>query len=173
LTPKQHRFVAEYLKDLNATQAAIRAGYSPKTARAVGSENLTKPDIASAIAAAQTAQFERLALDADEATRINADLVRFDPAVLQDAAGNYKRLADLPPEARRCIRRIRVHKMNLATGDGQTDRVVDYEVYDKHPALERDYKRLGLLKERMDLRVGLTLEELVASSRKLPTETDS
>lgn len=50
LTEKQKRFVAEYLIDLNATQAAIRAGYSPKTAKSVGSENLTKPDIAAAIA---------------------------------------------------------------------------------------------------------------------------
>ncbi|MFC5385176.1 terminase small subunit [Aquamicrobium segne] len=49
LTDKQRRFVAEYLVDLNATQAAIRAGYSEKTARSVGSENLTKPDIAALI----------------------------------------------------------------------------------------------------------------------------
>jgi terminase small subunit-like protein len=45
LSPKQRRFVAEYLIDLNAAEAAIRAGYSHKTARSVGSENLTKPDI--------------------------------------------------------------------------------------------------------------------------------
>ncbi len=46
LTSKQKRFVQEYLVDYNATQAAIRAGYSAKTARAIGAENLTKPDIA-------------------------------------------------------------------------------------------------------------------------------
>lgn len=45
LTAKQQRFVDEYLIDLNATQAAIRAGYSKKTARKIGQENLTKPDI--------------------------------------------------------------------------------------------------------------------------------
>lgn len=49
LTDKQQRFVAEYLIDLNATRAAIRAGYSAKTARSVGSENLTKPDVAALI----------------------------------------------------------------------------------------------------------------------------
>lgn len=59
LTPKQQRFVDEYLVDLNATQAAIRAGYSEKTARSVGSENLTKPDIAAAIAAAQAKLAEK------------------------------------------------------------------------------------------------------------------
>ena len=53
LTPKQQRFVEEYLIDLNATQAAIRAGYSEKTAKEIGSENLTKPNIAKAIAEAQ------------------------------------------------------------------------------------------------------------------------
>lgn len=45
LTEKQQLFCDEYLIDLNATQAAIRAGYSEKTARKIGSENLTKPDI--------------------------------------------------------------------------------------------------------------------------------
>ncbi len=53
LTPKQQRFVEEYLIDLNATQAAIRAGYSEKTAQQMGSENLLKPVIAKAIAEAQ------------------------------------------------------------------------------------------------------------------------
>ena len=45
LTPKQRRFIDEYLIDLNATQAAIRAGYSEKTAQQIGAENLTKPVI--------------------------------------------------------------------------------------------------------------------------------
>lgn len=50
LTPKQKKFCHEYLVDLNATQAAIRAGYSEKTAKEIGSENLTKPHIAEYIA---------------------------------------------------------------------------------------------------------------------------
>ena len=49
LTPKQERFVAEYQVDLNATQAAIRAGYSERTASAIGFENLSKPEIAERI----------------------------------------------------------------------------------------------------------------------------
>jgi len=53
LTAKQQRFVEEYLVDLNATQAAIRAGYSPKSAYAIGSENLTKPEVKAALHAAQ------------------------------------------------------------------------------------------------------------------------
>tara|TARA_R110000824_G_scaffold155602_1_gene328390 strand:+ start:1452 stop:1826 length:375 start_codon:yes stop_codon:yes gene_type:complete len=53
LTDKQERFVSEYLIDLNATQAAIRAGYSENCASETGYENLRKPQIADAIAIAK------------------------------------------------------------------------------------------------------------------------
>lgn len=49
MTAKQTLFVTEYLKDLNATQAAIRAGYSKDTAYSIGQENLNKPEISDAI----------------------------------------------------------------------------------------------------------------------------
>src|ERR1035437_3654608 len=67
LTAKQDRFVQEFLVDLNATQAAIRAGYSPKTARVMAAENLTKPDIARAIEAAMVARADRLRITQDRA----------------------------------------------------------------------------------------------------------
>lgn len=67
LTDKQQAFVNEYLVDLNATQAAIRAGYSEKTASEMGYENLSKPQIAEAI---QKAMQERAGR-----TEINADYV--------------------------------------------------------------------------------------------------
>lgn len=53
LTPKQMRFVDEYMVDFNATQAAIRAGYKAKTAHVIGAENLRKPKIAEEIARRQ------------------------------------------------------------------------------------------------------------------------
>lgn len=65
LTPKQQRFVEEYLIDLNATQAAIRAGYSEKTAYAVGHENLKKPEIAKALSAARGERSQRTEITAD------------------------------------------------------------------------------------------------------------
>lgn len=65
LTDKQKRFIDEYLVDLNATQAAIRAGYSPKTARAVGSENLTKPVIVDEIKARLDGITQKTAYDAE------------------------------------------------------------------------------------------------------------
>ncbi len=72
LTPKQARFVAEYAKDHNGTQAAIRAGYSENTAYAIASENLRKPEIVAALQAAnesatavvQAAQAEAVASEA-------------------------------------------------------------------------------------------------------------
>ncbi len=69
LTAKQARFVSEYLVDLNATQAAIRAGYSAKTAAVVGFENLRKPNIAELIAAKATETAEKLDLSAERVLR--------------------------------------------------------------------------------------------------------
>lgn len=60
LTPKQLRFVHEYAVDLNGTKAAIRAGYSSKTARSIASENLQRPAVKSAIKKALRAGKERL-----------------------------------------------------------------------------------------------------------------
>ena len=65
LTPKQEMFAEEYLIDLNATQAAIRAGYSKKTAQRIGSENLSKPLIAAAVSAGQAKRAKRTEIDAD------------------------------------------------------------------------------------------------------------
>ena len=73
LTERQKRFCDEYLIDLNATQAAIRAGYSKKTAKVMGSENLTKPDIAARIEKRRAAQIKRTEITAD---RVLLELAR-------------------------------------------------------------------------------------------------
>lgn len=65
LTPKQQRFVSEYLRLGNATQAAIAAGYSEKTANRIATENLSKPVIARAIERAQQRRNDRLELEED------------------------------------------------------------------------------------------------------------
>jgi len=65
LTPKQNRFVAEYLVDLSATAAAKRSGYSPKTAYKIGSENLRKPQIAKRIEDQMNQRAERTEITAD------------------------------------------------------------------------------------------------------------
>lgn len=74
LRQKQQRFVDEYPVDFNATQAAIRAGYSPKTAYSIGQENLKKPEIAAAIAE----RVRTLQMTADEAVIRMAKVARFD-----------------------------------------------------------------------------------------------
>lgn len=65
LTDKQERFCEEYLIDLNATQAAIRAGYSEKTAQEIGSENLSKPMVHARIAELKAERSKKLSIDAD------------------------------------------------------------------------------------------------------------
>lgn len=66
LTAKQEIFVKEYLVDLNATQAAIRAGYSEKTAQEIGSENLSKPIIQEAVQAERDKRAQKLEITADK-----------------------------------------------------------------------------------------------------------
>ncbi len=65
LTDRQETFCKEYIIDYNATQAAIRAGYSKKTARSVGSENLTKPDILARVRALQKECAEKMCITPD------------------------------------------------------------------------------------------------------------
>lgn len=65
LNEKQRRFAEEYIVDLNATQAAIRAGYSPKTARSIGWRLLTNVDIQEAIQAGKAKQSKRTQITAD------------------------------------------------------------------------------------------------------------
>ena len=65
LTAKQQRFVDEYLVDLNATQAAIRAGYSEKTAGQIGEQNLKKLEIQKAITEAKNKRSERIEIKQD------------------------------------------------------------------------------------------------------------
>lgn len=65
LTPKQQLFVKEYLIDLNATQACIRAGYGEKNAKQQGTENLAKPIIKEAIQEAMQKRSEKVELDAN------------------------------------------------------------------------------------------------------------
>lgn len=96
LTAKQARFVDEYLIDLNATQAAIRAGYSEDTARAIGCENLTKPDIQAAIAEAQASRSERTKIDADWVLQRLGEEATADIADLYDEDGNMRPVKEWP-----------------------------------------------------------------------------
>ena len=88
LTPKQERFVAEYLLDLNATQAAARAGYSAKTAEQQGHQLLKKTSVSAEIQKAMQRRAERVERNADDVLRdihaVKADAVQ----VVTDRDGN-------------------------------------------------------------------------------------
>lgn len=73
-TAKQQAFIREYPLDFNATQAALRAGYSERTAYSIGHENLNKPEIAAEI----QKEIERQLMPLDEALAREATLARFD-----------------------------------------------------------------------------------------------
>jgi phage terminase small subunit len=73
-TAKQQRFIDEYLVDLNATAAAIRAGYSSKTARQIASETLAKPYIQEAVAKAKLERSKATKIDAEWVLRQAVDL---------------------------------------------------------------------------------------------------
>ena len=92
LTEKQKRFVEEYLIDLNATQAAIRAGYSPNTAKDIGCENLAKPNIRACIDKEIAERSKRTGINQDRVIRelarlafVNAnDVIDMEEATLKD-----------------------------------------------------------------------------------------
>jgi phage terminase small subunit len=96
MTPKQERFVQEYLVDLNATQAAIRAGYSKRTAEKIGSENIRKPEIAAAIEAARSERSDRTKINADWVLRRLAEEAEADVADLYTDEGALKPVHDWP-----------------------------------------------------------------------------
>ncbi len=101
LTPKQQRFVDEYLIDLNAAAAARRAGYAEKRADAMGHENLRKPEIAAAIAQAQAERAKRTQIDADWVLRRLAAMADADLADLYGPGGTLRPVSDWPEVWRR------------------------------------------------------------------------
>lgn len=95
LTPKQSRWIDEYLIDLNAKQAAIRAGYSKRTAPAIGYENLNKPHLAAEIAERIRLRAEKTNIDADYVLRQAQKLHERCMDELTFDAGNAARSLDL------------------------------------------------------------------------------
>jgi phage terminase small subunit len=96
LPPKQQRFVEEYLVDLNATKAAERAGYSPKTANEQASRLMARPEIQAAIADGMAARSERTGIDAAYVLKRLHDENEADLADLYDATGALKPVREWP-----------------------------------------------------------------------------
>ena len=136
LTPKQQRFVEEYLIDLNATQAAIRSGYSEKTAAVIGAENLIKPNIAKAIADAEAKREERTQIDSAYVLKRLVEIDQMDVLDIMDDDGNVKALRDWPKIWRQYISNIETISMD--DGEGWLkkikwpDKVKNLELLGKH-----------------------------------------
>ncbi|WP_112197806.1 terminase small subunit [Rahnella sp. NRRL B-41462] len=103
LTDKQEMFCREYLIDLNATQAAIRAGYSENTARKIGSENLTKPDVQNRIAELKLERNEQVNIDAAYVLRRLVEIDQMDVLDIMTDDMSIKPVSQWPASWRRYL----------------------------------------------------------------------
>lgn len=143
MNQKQTRFCEEYLIDLNATQAAIRAGYSPDTAGAIGAENLKKPQIQKAIAKAMADRSRRTGVNAERVVMelakiafVNAADVIADDATLKSNA---------TPEDLAAVQSVKVKSF----GEDGVEREI--KLADKIKALELLGRHLGMFDDRLRL----------------------
>ena len=153
MTERQKRFIAEYLIDLNATQAAIRAGYSVKTAGSIGDENLKKPEINSAIAKEMAKRSKRTGVNQDRVVLelakiafVNAsDVIDADTATVKD---------DATADDTAAIQSIKVKVFPTKDGEGVEREI---KLGDKLKALELLGKHLGMWNDKFDLNVNLPI----------------
>jgi phage terminase small subunit len=147
LTPKQKAFCEEYLIDLNATQAAIRAGYSPATAKDIESQNLAKLNIRAYIDKAMAERSKRTGINQDRVIRelariafVNAnDVIDIDEATLKQGATEDDTAA---------IASVKVKTIPTKDGEG-TEREI--KLTDKLKALELLGKHLGMFKDKVEV----------------------
>ena len=150
MTPKQQRFVAEFLCDLNATQAALRAGYSKKVAGQQGYENLNKPEIRHLIETAQAQQLASTALTAVRTLEEYRRLSFIDVRSFFDATGNLKPVTEWTADQGAAAASFEVIKKNAAAGDGVVDTIHKVRLWDKTRALESLAKHFGLLVDKLE-----------------------
>lgn len=146
LTEKQKRFVAEYLVDLNATEAAKRAGYSEKTAYSIGFENLRKPEIQEEIQARREDQAKRTSVTADRVIQEYARVAFFDPRKLFMGNGSPREICSLDDDTAAALVGMDVYEEYEGAGEdrqfvGYTKK---YKIADKLRALEALGKHLGV-----------------------------
>jgi phage terminase small subunit len=138
LTDKQELFAREYLKDLNATQAAIRAGYSERTAKEVGYENLTKPHVLELVAELKAQRVEQTGIDAAYVLRRLTEIDQMDVLDILLANGELKPIKDWPKVWRTTLSGMDV--VEMASADSAAllkkikwpDKVKNLELLGKH-----------------------------------------
>ena len=149
LTAKQERFCEEYLIDLNATQAAIRAGYSVESAGSIGSENLTKPEIRARIDTAMAERSKRTGINADRVLRELGRIAFLNPTKVIDFQ-TAEVLSDASEDDLAVISGMKVkyvpHKDFDENGDPIIEQAIEREVKlcDKLKALEMCGRHLGM-----------------------------
>lgn len=146
MTPKQAAFVQHYLIDQNATQAAIRAGYSVKTAYSIGEENLRKPEIRAAIDAVMSDTAARLGITAERVMRERSRLAFFDPRRLFASNGEPIPIHELDDDTAAALAGLDVHEEFAGSGAervfvGYTKK---YKLASKDPSLASLEKYFGL-----------------------------
>ncbi|MFI3236800.1 MAG: terminase small subunit [Lachnospiraceae bacterium] len=148
LTSKQQTFVDEYLIDLNATQAAIRAGYSVKSAKEIGCENLIKPNIQAAISVAMAERSKRTGFNQD---RIVLELAKIGFVNMTNIVDSQGRIKDSATDDDLCC----IESMKYKSSDTDTGSSVEREVKisPKLKALELLGKHLGMWNDKVDVNV--------------------
>lgn len=136
--------MTEYLVDLNATQAAIRAGYSPKTAGSQAFDLLKKPEIAAAIEAARLKHASNAGLSIERVLLEAQRLAFFDIRKLVDKDGNPLPINELDDDTAAAIQGLELASERSRDEDGMETTVRKYKAADKNAALERLFKHLGL-----------------------------
>ena len=149
LTDKQQKFVEEYLIDLNATQAAIRAGYSVKTADVLGCAKLTKPNIQQVIAEYMAARSKRTGVNQD---RVVLELARIAFVNIEDVVDTDtgKILLNATRDDLACVEGIKFKESDNQYG-GSVEREV--KVASKLKALELLGKHLGMWNDKLDVNI--------------------
>ncbi len=167
LTPKQQRFCGEYLIDLNATQAAIRAGYSKKTAQQMGAESLSKPVIAAAIAEFRSKLAEKTEVTQKRVIEEYAKPAFLDPRKFYDDDGNLIPVHQLPAEVAAALTGMDVSTF-VNKDNGTVTTVTKFKFADKKAALDSLGKHLGMFVDRA--KYGLNAETLNLILSALPAD---
>lgn len=172
LNDRQLAFVREYLVDLNATQAAIRAGYSEKTAHSQGPRLLENVEIAEAIAAAQSERAERVALDADRVLLEIARVATSDLRRAFTADGGLRSPATWDDDTAAAISSVKVVTRRAPGGgeDAEVEYVTEVKLWDKNSALDKAGKHLGMFREQIDVNVKTDLAAMIAARRRRVAE---
>lgn len=151
MTPKQARFIAEYLIDLNATQAAIRAGYSPKTANEQAARLLANVSVQAAVAAGKARQLTAADLTAARVLEELRRVAFVNAKAYWTADGDAKHPRELTLEEGAALAGFEVLIKNAKAGDGVTDTIHKFRLWDKVKALEILAKHFGLLVDRVEI----------------------